>query len=145
MAKLAKVDVNEKGNLLPAKTVDICFSTRKIISDVQAKQKVSDGQVFEFNNDYLVFLQSLANKLLEGCLLQYPVVWYLVCLDPRIMVNNPDQAFRKMMQMLEKVMTLKERSADDCDTILRQYKTFLAEVERHSRREFSAFKHRRKY
>ena len=105
MAKLAKVDVNEKENLLPAKNVDIGFATRKSIGDVQAKQKVSDRQVFEFKSDWLAFLQSLATKLLERCPLQYPVVRYLVCLDPRIMVSKPDQAIRKMTQLLEKVMT----------------------------------------
>ena len=135
MSKLAKVDGKEKENLLPAKNVDISFATRKIISNVQAKQKVSDRQVF----DYLVFLQSLATKLLERNPLQYPVVRYLVCLDPRFTVRNPDQVIRKMTKLLKKVITLKQRSADDYDTILRQYKTFLGEDERHSRREFSAF------
>ena len=36
-------------------------------------------------------------------------------------------------------MNLKQRSADDCDTILRLYKTFIREVGRHAREEFSAF------
>ena len=94
MAKQAKVDVSEKENWCPAKNVDIGFTARKITSDVQEKLKVSDAQVFEFKNDYLVFLQSLATKLLERCPLQYPVVRYLVCLDSRIMVSNPNQAIR---------------------------------------------------
>ena len=34
MAKLAKVDINEKENLLPAKNFDIGFATRKIINEV---------------------------------------------------------------------------------------------------------------
>ena len=57
------------------------------------------------------------------------------------MVSNPCQIIRKMVQLL-KMMTLKERHADDCDAILRQCETFLGEVERHSKRECSAFKHR---
>ena len=56
MAKLAKVNVNEEENLLPAKNMDIGFATREIISDGQAKQYVSDRQVFEFKNDCLVCL-----------------------------------------------------------------------------------------
>ena len=62
MAKLAREDVNKKENLLPAKRVDIGFAPRKIINDVQAKQKMSDRQGFEFKNDCLVFLQSLATS-----------------------------------------------------------------------------------
>ena len=45
----------------------------------------------------------------------------------------------KMRQLLEKLMNLKQRSADDFDTILRQYKTFIGEVGRHAREEFYAF------
>ena len=106
-AKLAKDGVNEKVTFLPTKNGDIGFATRKILRDVQTEQKVSDGQVFEFKNYCILFLQSLATKLLERCPLQYQVVRYLTCLDPRIMVGNPDQAIRKMTELLENMMTLK--------------------------------------
>ena len=62
-----------------------------------------------------------------------------MCLDLKYMATHPDQAMNKMRQLLEKLMNLKQRSADDCDTILRQYKTFISEVGRHAREEFSAF------
>ena len=127
MAMLAKVDVMEKDNLVHAKNVDIGFATKKIISEMQTKKKASNRQVFEFQNEYLIFLQSLVAKLLERCPLQYPVVRYFVCLDPRYMVAKPEQAIRKMTQFLEKLMNLKQISVDDCDAIIRQYKTFIAE------------------
>ena len=38
-------------------------------------------------------------------------------------------------------MNLTQKSADDCDAIIRQYKTFIAEGDRHLKEEFSAFKH----
>ena len=87
-------------------------------------------QVFEFQNECLIFLQSLVAKLLERCPLQYPVVRYLVCLDSRYMVAKPEQAIQRMTQLLEKLMNLKQKSADDCDAIIRQYKTFIAEVDK---------------
>ena len=139
MAKLAKVDVMEKENLLHAKEVDIGFAAQKLVTDLQKKKKVSERQIFEYQNECQVFLQSLTVKLLERCPLQYPVVRNIVCLDPKYMAAHPDQAMDKMRQLLEKLMNLKQRSADDCDTILRQYKTFIGEVERHAREEFSAF------
>ena len=46
-----------------------------------------------------------------------------------------------MTWLLEKLMNLKQKSADDFDAIIRQYKTFIAEVDRHLKEEFSAFKH----
>ena len=100
---------------------------------------MSERQIFEYQNECQVFLQSLTVKLLERCTLQYPVVRNIVCLDPKYMAAHPDQAMDKTRQLLEKLMILKQRSADDCDTILRQYKTFIGEVGRHAREEFSAF------
>ena len=95
MAKLAKVDVMEKENLLHAKEVDIGFTTRKLITDLQKKKKVNERQIFEYQNDCQVFLQSLTVKLLERCPLQYPVVRNIVCLDPKYMAAHPDQAMHK--------------------------------------------------
>ena len=67
MAKLAKVDVMEKENLLHAKEVDIGFAARKLITDLQKKKKVSERQIFQYQNECEVFLQSLTVKLLERC------------------------------------------------------------------------------
>ena len=139
MTKLAKVDGMEKENLLHAKEVDIGFAARKLITDLQKKRKVSERQIFEYQNECQVFLQSLTVKLLERCPLQYPVVRNIVCLDRKYMAAHPDQAMDKMRQLLEKLMNLKQTSANDCDIILRQYKTFIGEVGRHAREEFSAF------
>ena len=128
----------EKENLLHAKEVDIRFAARKLITVLQKKKKMSERQIYEYQNEYQVFLQSLTVKLLERCPLQYPVVRNIVCLDPKYMAAHPDQAM-DMRQLLENLMNLKQRSADDCDTILRHYKTFIGEVGRHAREAFSAF------
>ena len=84
MAKVAEVDVMEKENLLHAKEVDIRLAARKLITDLQKKKKVSGRQIFEYQNECQVFLQSLTVKLLERCPLQYPVVRNIVCLDPKL-------------------------------------------------------------
>ena len=41
VAKLAKIDVSEKENLLHAKNVEIGFTTRKAVNNLQAKKKAS--------------------------------------------------------------------------------------------------------
>ena len=51
MAKLVKVDVMEKENLLHAKEVYIGFAVRKLITDLQKKKKVSERQIFEYQNE----------------------------------------------------------------------------------------------
>ena len=86
----------EKENLVHVKNVDIDFATKKIISNMQTKKKAIDRQVFEFQNEFLIFLQSLVAKLLGRCPLQYPVVKYVVCLNPRYMVSKPEQAIQRM-------------------------------------------------
>ena len=66
MAKLAKVDVMEKENLLHAKEVDIGFAARKLITDLKKKKKVSERQIFEYQNECQVFLQSLTVSYWKG-------------------------------------------------------------------------------
>ena len=51
MAKLAKVDVMDKENLIHAKEVDIGFAARKLITDLQKKKKVSERRIFEYQNE----------------------------------------------------------------------------------------------
>ena len=141
MAKLANIDVMKKENLLNAKDVDVGFAAKKLVTDLQRKKKVSERQILEYQNECQVFLQSLTAKLLDRCPLQYPVVRNIVCLDLKYMAGHPDEATDKMRKLLEKLMNLKQRSADDCDSVMRQYKIFIGEVGRHTREEFSAFNH----
>ena len=42
MAKLGKVDVMKKENLLNAKDVDVGFAATKLVTDLQRKKKVRD-------------------------------------------------------------------------------------------------------
>ena len=45
MAKLAKVDVMKKENLLHAKDVDVGFVAKKLVTDLQRKKKVSETNI----------------------------------------------------------------------------------------------------
>ena len=67
VTSMAKVDVMEKENLLHAKEVDIGFTDRKLITDLQKKKRVSERQIFEHQNECQVFLQSLTVKLFKRC------------------------------------------------------------------------------
>ena len=57
------------------------------------------------------------------------------------MAAKPEQATNKMTQLLEKLLNLRQRRAEDCDAIIRQYKTFLGEIKKHSQQSFAEFKH----
>ena len=56
-----------------------------------------------------------------------------MCLDPRYMQTNSEEAIKKSKELLEKLVSLKHRITDDCDNIIRKYKTLLGEIERHSK------------
>ena len=57
------------------------------------------------------------------------------------MAAKPKQATNKMTQLLEKLLNLRQRRAEGCGAINRQYKTFLGEIKKHSQQSFTEFKH----
>lgn len=93
----------------------------------------------EFQNECVVLLQKLTNKLLECCPLQYAIVRQLTCMDPRYMAKNPDSAISKCSGLLQQLISKKLESPDSCDTILQQYKAFITEVQKYYKDEFVAY------
>lgn len=138
-AKLSKIDVLKKGNILSPKKVDVGFACKILLQEAQAKKKASPLQVLEFQNECIVLLQKLTNKLLERCPLQYAIVRQLTCMDPRYMAKNPDSAISKCSGLLQQLISKKLESPDSCDTILQQYKAFITEVQKYHKDEFGAY------
>lgn len=133
-AKLSKIDVLEK-----EKKVDVGFACKILLQEAQAKKKASPLQVLEFQNECIVLLQKLTNKLLEHCPLQYAIVRQLTCMDPRYMAKNPDSAISKCSGLLQQLISKKLESPDSCDTILQQCKAFITEVQKYHKDEFVAY------
>ena len=104
-AKLSKIDVLKKGNILSPKKVEVGFACKILVQEAQAKKKASPLQVLEFQNECIVLLQKLTNKLLERCPLQYAIVRQLTCMDPRYMAKNPDSAISKCSGLLQQLIS----------------------------------------
>jgi len=127
-AKRSKIDVLKKENILSPKKVDVGFACKILLQEAQAKKKASPLQVLEFQNERIVLLQKLTNKLLECCPLQYAIVRQLTCMDPRYMAKNPDSAISKCSGLLQQLISNELVSPDSSDTFLQQYKAFITEV-----------------
>ena len=138
-AKLSKIDVLKKENILSPKKVDVGFACKILLQEAQTKKKASPLQVLEFQNECVVLLQKLTNKLLERCPLQYAIVRQLTCMDPRYMAKNPDSAISKCSGLLQQLISKKLESPDSCDNILQQYKAFITEVQKYHKDEFVAY------
>ena len=67
-AKLSKIDVLKKENILSSKKVDAGFACKILLQEAQAKKKASPLQVLKFQNECIVMLQKLTNKLLGAVL-----------------------------------------------------------------------------
>ena len=109
-AKLSKIDVLKKENILSPKKVDVGFACKILLQEAQAKTKASPLQVLEFQNECIVLLQKLTYKLLERCPLQYAIVRQLTCMDPRYMAKNPDSAISKCSGLLQQLISKKPES-----------------------------------
>ena len=53
-AKLSKIDVLRKENILSPKKVDVGFAWKILLQEAQAKKKASPLQVLEFQNECIV-------------------------------------------------------------------------------------------
>ena len=102
-AKLSKIDVLNKENLLSPKKVDVGFACKILLQEAQAKKKASPLHVLEC----IVLLHKLRNKLLEHCPLQYAIFRQLTCMDPRYMAKNPDSAISKCSGLLQQLISKK--------------------------------------
>lgn len=139
VAKVANIDVTKKENVVAPKKVDIGFASKMAVQKAKESKTVSPLQILEFQNECVEFLQKLASKLLERCPLQYPVVRYLVSLDPAFIANKPDTAISYFSSLLQKLISCKIREPDACDIILQQYKAWLSEVKRYQKEEFANY------
>ena len=124
-----------------AKKVDVGFGCKLIIiQTAEADKKASQLQVFEFKRGCLVLLQKLSNKLLERYPLQYSVVRNLICLDPKYIANSPESAVSKCSNLLQHLITKKIKSPDSSDTVLKQYKSLVSNVQKYDKDDFKSYR-----
>ena len=125
MFKASKIEVEKKDNLMPAIQVDIRFAAKAELKAAEEIKSVSAKQVLEFQVQAQRFMTALTAKVLDKCPLKYSLFCSLVCLQPPLMLNDPEKAASKFETVLKKLAETRWRSHQD---ILTQFKNFLSEV-----------------
>ena len=135
------IDVTEDKNLSTYNNVDVGFSARKILKEVQAQKKVTDRSVLEFRMETRAFLQAIMKQLMLKSPLKYSLTKNLSALDPRLMAQvakreaNRTQ-FRCVMTKLTEAGRFPERDADEAE---KQYGDFTDNVALKHQAEFATF------
>ena len=134
--KLANVDLSKSNYLLPPKKVVIGFAA---VDDMESKKQLSARDVLQFQPECLSFMKELTKKLQQRSPLKYPIVRYLVSLDPRYMATKPSATAEQFEKLLQKLYELLPQTAENCDIILQQYKQFVDEVQKYHKEQFLGF------
>lgn len=133
--------VTEDKNLSTYNNVDVGFSARKILKEVQAQKKVTDRQVLEFRMETRAFLQAVMKQLLLKSPVKYSLTKNLSALDPRLMAQAAEREanrtlFRGVIAKLTEAGRFPERDADEAE---KQYGDFIDNVAVKCHAEFSTF------
>ena len=138
--KLAHVDLSKSDNLFPPNKVVIGFAAKAAVDDMESKKQLSARDVLQFQSECLSFMKELTAKLQQRSPLKYPIVRYLVSLDPRYMATKPSAAAEQFEKLLQKLYELRLQTAENCDIILQQYKQFVDEVQKYHKEQFLGFR-----
>ncbi|KAJ8043765.1 hypothetical protein HOLleu_11016 [Holothuria leucospilota] len=137
--KLAALDPQEKKNQVFPKNVDIGFAAKESLKTATNKKVISDLQNLAFKADCMSLLAATTAKLLERSPLKYSLLRYLESLCPQTIVNTSVDPAVKFEKLLHILMNGRWRSAEECDNLLSQYKTFAAEMKQENAAEFRQF------
>jgi len=81
-----------------------------------------------FRIDFRTFLIRALQKVMVKCTLSYALVRNLNALDPKDMVNNPNECRESMKKILTALVHASKVKEKDCVAILVEYGKFLAKI-----------------
>jgi len=138
-AKLCKIEVDDDKNCVEPKKVDVGFAVKALLRAAEKDKKASALQMYSFQVECRLLLRKLTVKLLERCGLKYPIVRHLVAMDPRYIVKQPEDACEQMGKVLEKLMSWKWLTGDECDVTLREFKNLADDMTKYHKQEAERF------
>ncbi|KAJ8403281.1 hypothetical protein AAFF_G00354980 [Aldrovandia affinis] len=130
--KLGRLDPLEKKNHVSTEQVDLGFASQKSIKALIDQKAASEFQILQFKTECITFLSSLTSKLLEKCPLKYPLVRHLTCLNPHEIVKSSTEPAEHFGRILTMLLNGKWLSAEQCDELLSQFKSFSTEIKEHA-------------
>ena len=100
-AKLARMDLDKKEDMLSVKKIDVGFASTAIIDKLEKDNKVSQLQLLTFYTRVPNLSQINGRKVVERSPLKFSIVGCLSALDPRILVRQPETAgMKKLLSIL---------------------------------------------
>ena len=118
-SQLVKLTVTDPENHLPHTNMDPGFSAGRKLKHCPEKK---------FLMECRKMLLCAMKKLLEKCLLIYTMTRNLSCMDPGMMATKKEDYVAKFYRVLQKMVDLNQVQERECDSITREYHTFLDEV-----------------
>ena len=136
---MSKIDVFKKDNLVSPDKVDVGFAAKQEVDTVLKEKKASPFRVLEFQRECIIFLQQMVGQLQERCPLKYATIRAMDCLDPALILGDPEKAVEKMGTIFQKLLNNKWLTASKCDKCLQEFKQWIREVAKGESLQLSSF------
>lgn len=136
---VSKIDVFKKDNLVSPDKVDVGFAAKQNVDIFLMEKKASPLRVLEFQRECITFLLQMVGKLKERCPLKYATARAMDCLDPALILGDPEKAVEKMGTILQKPLNNKWLTASKCDECLQEFKQWIREVAKEKSLQLSSF------
>ena len=135
ISSLIEVDVENTKNHVENKKVKIGYAAKTCLS----KEKTGEIKEAEFKSQSLDCFKSIVLKLKERSPIKYKFVLYLRSLKPQYIINHPHATVSNFEKLLDSLIEFKFLNATECDTLLKQYKTFISLIRLEHKEKFTDF------
>ena len=85
-------------------------------------------------------LARTVTKIQERSPLKYTLARKMACLDPKMMVSNPEEACKMFQAVLQRLIEAGWKTSVQGDALLAQFKKFISEARKYHKEKFLSFK-----
>lgn len=78
--------------------------------ELQKQKKIGELTVLEFRNDCVKVMCTIIQKVQDKSPLKYPVVRQVACLDPSMMISDPDWCKSSMTKLVQRFLKAQQLS-----------------------------------
>ncbi|XP_072564979.1 uncharacterized protein [Paramormyrops kingsleyae] len=126
--QLVRLDVSDNQSWVNPKEVNIGLGAESLLKELQKQKKIGELTVLEFRKDCLKMMSTIIQKVQEKSPLKYPVVRQVACLDPSMMLSDPDWCKSNMTKLVQKFLQAQQLSGGVSagDVIIQQFSDMLS-------------------
>ncbi|ROL08906.1 hypothetical protein DPX16_5242 [Anabarilius grahami] len=100
--QLVRLDVSDKQSWVNLKEVNVGLGAESLLKELQKQKKIGELTVLEFRNDCVKVMCTIIQKVQDKSPLKYPVVRQVACLDPSMMISDPDWCKNSMTKLVQR-------------------------------------------